>query len=199
MPRACGDADASRLSDHAGTGARTVSLAARRVRRRSKSKPNSAAVCPTTFTSQLQDEIVPVVRGRSLEAMPHIRRGAGRDHAAGLRRIERTAGEHAAPASIASACTTGSRRTFSRPSQVAPRQAGARSVSVCRRADADVAPERCLVIEDSVRRHHRRRRRRDARARLSRRQPLPPRPRRRPARSRGRCNIRRYAAIAGVD
>ena len=34
--------------------------------------------------------------------------------------------------------------------QVQPRQAGARSVSVCRRADADVSPARCLVIEDSV-------------------------------------------------
>ena len=39
-----------------------------------------------------------------------------------------------------------------------------------------VAPERCLVIEDSVSRRHRRSGGRDDGARLSRWQPLPPRP-----------------------
>jgi hypothetical protein len=78
------------------------------------------------------------------------------------------------------------------------RQAGARSVPARRRTDA--GRTRALRGDRGQPcRHRRRGRRRDARARLSRRQPLPPWPRR-PAARRRRCRgIRRYAAVAGAN
>ena len=77
------------------------------------------------------------------------------------------------------------------------RQARARSVPVCRRADECRAG---AVPRDRGQRPRRDRRacRRDDRAGLSRRQPLPAGPRREAAGRRRRIDVRRYAAIAGA-
>ena len=147
MPRACRDVDASRLSDHVGTGAGTVSRPSRCVRRRSRLKPSSAAACPTTcsrrHTPRFSDCLRLRWKPRLISARPWRRlRCPSASHRAGRRR-------KSAPASIAPVCTTNSRRIFF-PLCRSPRQAGARSVSVRRRTDEDARPNSCLVIEDSV-------------------------------------------------
>ena len=129
---------------------------------------------PDDFHAQVQDELF-----RSFEADLRsgaaYSRGARCDRAAGLRRLERLAAAHERHARPRPGFTTGLRRTSSRPRRSA-RQARARSVSVCRRTDEGRAG--ALPRDRGQRaRRHRRPRRRDDRARLSRRQPLPPRPR----------------------
>ena len=68
-------------------------------------------------------------------------------------------------ASPAPGYTTGSRRTFSPPSQVT-RGKPAPDLFLFAAEQMQTAPARCLVIEDSLRRHRRRGRRRDDRARF---------------------------------
>ena len=96
MPRACRNADPSRLSDHAGTGASIGSSAARRARRRSKSKPNSAAACRTIFDVQMQDEHFAVVREPIWKPCRTFSEALAAIAPAHLRRIERIARENRA-------------------------------------------------------------------------------------------------------
>ncbi len=78
----------------------------------SKSKPRWAAPAGRLPLAGVCRTTLPAVCDFSCKPSPHIAETLARIAAAGLRRVERDAGEDAAPASTAPACTDASRRTF---------------------------------------------------------------------------------------
>ena len=193
--RACGDADAPRLSDHGGTGARAVSWLPMRQATLESSRTRPQSARRLTVPDVRRD--FPIICDFAGSHAPY-RRSVDSDCTARLRRIERTA-EEKISASLNRVGLYDGFTPFSFSAVQVRHGKPAPDLFLFAAEQMQTLPFAVPRDRGQHRRHRRRHRGRDARARFSRRQPLPPRLRRRPARGRGRRNVRRHAAIAWVN
>ena len=153
MPRPCRCAQPSRLSDHAGTGLRSVPRPLDAPGERRKSRPNSAAPCPTIFMCSCRTSCSgrskPIWKPCRTFTQPSTRS----PRLSASRRADRTSACSVTPRSHRSLRSICAEYLFGLAGR--QRQARARSVSVCRRADerrAGTLPR----DRGQRRRHHRR-------------------------------------------